>query len=249
MELDNPIKTVPVNILSQTVEASPAGVALGLTRIYRAYLNKFEGMKPGELDTAFRNLKAGTVGTAAMMAGWYFYENLGGTRPSGMFQKPESGGKDKLKEGQVKVGDATLPGIGFHNETWQAAQVMASYRHLLDKQYGKGKVEADANLILRAALGIAENTPGFKQTLAVQMATTLNPKKALSQWVASRAVPSPVSQIARWLDTPGELSFETFMKETTKRYPRDTADEFKARIPGLRQEVPKTRNINTSHRK
>ena len=243
IELDNPIKRVPVNILGQGIEATPAGALYGAAQILDAYRRGFEKMKPGDLDAAFRRVKSGTVGTAAMLGAWYAYEYIGGSKTTGSFrgQEDKKAKPGEPKQGQVKVFGEMLPEMGFHNETWAAAQMVASYRHLLDSQYGKGHVEANFDAFLRVALGQVVNVPGFKQSLVIQMAQNRTPGKTLAQWAASRAVPAGVAQIARWLDTKGELSFETFMKEPTKRFPSSVAEEFESRIPGLREALPKSK--------
>lgn len=249
IELDSPTKTVPVNVIGQIGETA-FGLPMGTLEIFNAYRKGFEGMKKGDLDAAFRRVKNGSVGALAMLGAWYAYENLGGSKTSGpMYDKPEKRRRPGMPaEGQVKVGEITLPELGFHNETWAAAQMVASYRHLLDAQYGKDTVDANSDAILRVILGEIKDMPGLKQSGLLQMAQTKEPTKTASQWAAARIIPGGVAQIARWLDTPGDISLETFMSQPTKRYPRTGVEEFKARIPGLREEVPTRRQPTTSYR-
>lgn len=243
IEMDNPVKNVPVNIISQTGEAM-TGSVIGTAQILKAYKNGFENMKPGDLDAAFRRVKNGTVGALAMVGAWYAYESIGGSKTGGSYTgQPDKNRKaNEPKEGQVKVGDTMLPEMGFHNETWAAAQMIASYHHLLDEQYGKKTVETHADAFLRAALGPLKDVPGIKQSMIVSLAETKEPTKSLAQWTAARTIPAGVAQIARWIDTKGDLSFETFMKKPNQRFTRDAVDEFKVRIPGERETVPATKS-------
>lgn len=243
IEMDNPVKNVPVNIISQTGEAM-TGSVIGTAQILKAYKNGFENMKPGDLDAAFRRVKNGTVGALAMVGAWYAYESIGGSKTGGSYTgQPDKKRKaNEPKEGQVKVGDTMLPEMGFHNETWAAAQMIASYHHLLDEQYGKKTVETHADAFLRAALGPLKDVPGIKQSMIVSLAETKEPTKSLAQWTAARTIPAGVAQIARWIDTKGDLSFETFMKKPNQRFTRDAVDEFKVRIPGERETVPATKS-------
>ena len=251
IELDNPIKTVPVNVVSQTGEAV-AGSITGTWQIYKAYRKGFKDMKPNDLDAAFRQLKNGSMGALAMIGAWYAYQNIGGSKVSGsIYDNPDKKRDKNLPaEGQVRVGGITLPALGFHNETWAAAQMVASYRHLLDSQYGKETVALNYDDILRAALGPMKDVPGIKQTFVLQLAETKEPLKTLSQWTASRMVPAGVAQIARWMDTPGDLDIDTFFKQPTKRFPTNFKEELEVRIPGLRQDVSKfKRDPSTTYRK
>lgn len=243
IEMDNPVKNIPVNIISQTGEAM-TGSVIGTAQILKAYKNGFENMKPGDLDAAFRRVKNGTVGALAMVGAWYAYESIGGSKTGGSYtgQPNKKRKANEPKEGQVKVGDAMLPEMGFHNETWAAAQMIASYHHLLDEQYGKKTVEMHADAFLRAALGPLKDVPGIKQSMIVSLAETKEPTKSLAQWTAARTIPAGVAQIARWIDTKGDLSFETFMKKPNQRFTRDAVDEFKVRIPGERETVPPTKS-------
>ena len=250
IELDNPVKNVPINIISQTGEAM-TGSLTGTLEIFNAYRKGFEKMKPDDLNRAFRRIKSGSVGAAAMIGAWYAYKEIGGSKVGGAKYGTEEKGRkpDEPKEGQVRIGGAIMPEMGFHNETWAAAQMVASYHHLLDAQYGPATVEKNADAFLRVVLGPVSEVPGIKQSIASKLAETTKPMKSLGQWAASRAVPSGVAQIARWLDTKGDMSFETFMKKPTQRYPRGFVEEFKTRIPGLRTEVPTYRDTSTSYRK
>ncbi len=248
IEMDNPVKNVPINIISQTGEAM-TGSLTGTIEILNAYRTGFEKMGPEDLNRAFRRIKSGSVGAAAMIGAWYAYKEIGGSKVSGAKYGTEEKGKKpgEPKEGQVKIGNAIMPEMGFHNETWAAAQMVASYRHLLDAQYGKPTVEKNADAFLRVVLGPISDVPGIKQSIVSKLGDTTKPSKMIGQWMASRAVPSGVAQIARWMDTKGDMSFETFMKSPTQRYPRGFTEEFKTRIPGLRTEVPTYRDTTTSY--
>lgn len=217
-----PVVRVPINIAAQTAEYA-FGSLSGLGGVAAAYRNGIETLTQEDADLIMRHLVKGSIGGAALLAGYFTPKVFGGFYQPGEKRNSSDAGPNAANVNGVKI-----PAWMFHNALLQATQLGATVRRVADSKLNKHDEQPQGLSAgaLAGALGLADNIPFVRES--TEIAKLMDPKQR-QKWVGSMAesllVPGVVSKVAEWTD-----------KE--KRDPRTIGEHIKSGIPGLRETVP-----------
>lgn len=248
LESQLPILKVPVNMAKERLEYfGPVSLAHGLLRLRRAVKAGVDTIPFDVGDSIVREIKHGSVGTAAALLGWYGYEHFGGYRTP---LRPKS---DEPHEGEIEVFGVTIPrGLADHPLLMQM-QFFATMRKLAER-YGKGEFfsEGTGRGAAAAAIGTAKSVPFYD--------VPFESGKSLENTVSGRGrgfqgfvgayergmvLPPDVQRRARIQDQRDEPSAgEQVLQqlglqriEARRRTPDDLWEEFLMGVPGARNNV------------
>lgn len=251
-----PIRGVPVNIVNTLTDyllGAPKAIAeIGLKKREAIQRSKAEGkqyrvadtLTPDEADAIMRSLKQQPVGLAFMGLGALLGSAVGGFYEEGKKRKPTdlpyeslnlSGAKNTedlrgLSDRQL-LQRKIVPANLNHHFPGMLMQFGALIGETFEQEHGGASGSKAAAL---AALKELWGEMPFVSPVSDVVKGKFNP----SRFAAESLVPQIVNNVAQWTDTDERGA-------TIKRYPHNTADEFKQRIPVLREQVPTTRPERT----
>lgn len=247
-----PITTVPVNIADDIlVESSPIGLVgkAGATAAARAWndirgkTGGFKDMTDDQANKFMRLLAKGTIGSAFLYLGWANRDQLGGLHLRGEKRKPTD-----LRQGEMKVGDTTIPANLLHNTFMAEANIGASIGRLWSVPFNKLNPESyeAAMRVGEVAMGVVEEVPMAQ--LVTDLDKIFDPKQRETVLAAKAAlflVPGFSDYVARQTDKPVWFSpFEDTVQrkpDTKKGIVEEVKQNFESRIPGLRENVPESK--------
>lgn len=212
-----PVAKVGTNLVAQTFE-HVAGLEYGLGQYANAVRKGISNLEPAKADEIMRHLKKGSVGSAALLLGYFAPQIFGGLYTG----KKEDEGKPK--HGTI----AGIPSIFLHNPLLEVIQFGATIRHVADSFYKKEDENPQGlgSGVVAAVLGLIRETPVVNEV--IQSAELFDPQKqdyAASRAIAGIIVPQALQQTARLTDSEN-------------RKPVGIVQNIEAGIPGLRQKVP-----------
>jgi hypothetical protein len=218
-----PIRRVPTNIVAEVWEHM-VGLPSGALEARRAFREGIDKLTPQEADTIMRQLKNGSVGLAIMTTVFL----TGGAGIGIFYQRGQKQQPGEPKEGEIQVGDLTVPRWATHYPAAEVAKVAATITKAADLRLRKG---AEPQGITRATiaglLGLAEELPAVRETLNWEkLADPAQRESFLGEYAKSVLIPGAVQESAKYLD------------DGTKRTPRNILEHLESGIPGLREEVP-----------
>lgn len=199
-----------------------------------------------EADMVLRNLKRGSIGGAAVLLGFFNPQNVGG-----YYQKGEQRNPSEAKAGGFEVAGVHMPLWIAEHPIFQAMQIGATFRRVLDAHTAKGDGIKAATLA--TAAGIGEHVPlGEEMKQFTDLFDTNNTHKVdqfISGMVKGEIEPAFMQQIAQSTDVkPGAdnlipgLAFtdETQQKRDPDKYHgffRYLWQNLKTGVPGARETV------------
>lgn len=220
-----PITKVPYNFVKDVALHSPFSLAAHISKLLRkSFTDTIKDMTPEQKDLLMLNLKKGALGTVMYAIGYFGHQSFGGNYS--ILLKRYNGDKDA---GDLDLMGAHIPHFMTHNALAETAQLGATAAKMFDVMSEKGESFSEAMgwSILMSSLSEVEKAPFIGET--ARILTSMKQPKGVSdytgQFVSSRLIPRLVQESAEFLD--GE-----------KRKPNTFIDQFKTKIPGLRQEVP-----------
>lgn len=232
MEYELPIVKIPTNIVKRTFEYS-FGIPEGLARIaFKKWAGELDNLKPEDADLIIRNLKRGSLGATLVLAGF-----LNPTAIGGYYQPGE-----KRKPGDVPVGGLRIAGINIprflvHNPLLEQLQIGSTIRRVMDSRLKKGESSVGAlpSAVAAAYMGLTREVP-FERAME-DTVNSLNPRE-LHKFLGEQAksmVPGAVQWVAQHYDVDSNGNY-------VRRSPKTAVQVFKTAIPGLREQVPKSKN-------
>lgn len=246
----NPIVKVPTNVaakLTDMVLGLPYGISKSAYTLIKN-VDGFDGLSYAEADQLMRHLKNGSVGAFLALLGFFKYKQFGGS-----YQKGETRKAKDLKEGEVKIGDIVVPSFLAQDVSFDVMQAGATFRQTLNKTYNlkSGEKKQWPDGVLAAVSGMASPIPFIEDAaLLSQIMDEKTRNAAIAKRLASFTVPAGVATLAKQSDKPNVFNpfQEAPMRGGKAKTIQDIyAEEVKARIPGLRQTLPK-RDVTTSNR-
>ncbi|HXU25766.1 MAG TPA: hypothetical protein VN698_00935, partial [Bacteroidia bacterium] len=217
-----PFVKVPTNIAAE-IGTHVYGVPVGVAKIvYHAFNGSLENLSSDEKDIILRQLKKGSLGSAALALGYFNPQTFGG-----YYQDYEKRKKGDVKAGAIKIGDVNIPVWLLESPIFQAMQIGATIRRVKDAKV-KGEENGLTEGIWAGALGLADHVPLIDQPMRIGKAFG-NPRERqwyLGELAKGTIVPSIVQKTAEITDKEDKRSPETFMQH------------IEAGIPGLRENVP-----------
>lgn len=227
-----PIVKVPTNIVAETLQYS-IGSVTGLTRLGFAMRRGVETLRPEEADLIMRELKKGSLGGAVMLLGYFNPEVIGG-----YYQQGEKRKKGDVKVGAVRLFGTDIPSFLLHNPLLETMQIGATIRRVADAKVKKSSAETKgtAEGLYAAALGLTEEVPFAREMLEVTKAFNPREKGAFFGELGKSLF---IPQFVQWAasDTDRDVHGNVI-----KRKPETVMQHIETGIPGLRQDVPKSKN-------
>lgn len=220
-----PIIKVPTNLALETARYALGGVE-GSARLARAFARGMDKLKPEEAEMIMRAFKKGSLGSVALLFGYFNPQSVGGYWGPG-----EKRSDDEAKFGSVKVLGENVPSIMLHNPLLEAMQVGSTLRRGSDKML-HGEKMGLSNGVWAAALGLADSVPFMNEMFETdKLREPSQRSKYLNQQAENLVVPLGVQTIAKAFDKDEN-------GETVVRDPKTLIEAIESGIPGLRENVP-----------
>jgi len=228
-----PIVKVPLNIAKESF-VTAFGTPSAAIRLAHAYRKGIDKLSPEEADLIMRHFKKGSIGTGAMLLG-FFAEDMKEFLDVGGFYED----REKRKVGEVKahgfrVFGQDVPSWMAHAPVFEVMQMGATIRRTLDKEGEDGKrkgVQALPAGVLASMVGILEATPFVNEmTRSKELQSVEGRDKFVNELIKAQTIPVAVEQVAKYFD-------KTPMGETVKRAPEGLGETMMSGIPGLRNQL------------
>jgi hypothetical protein len=178
------------------------GTEIGGVKLINALRKGMENLKPEEAELIRKYLKKGTVGSALMLIGFLYPENVGG------FYQP---GKRDPKD--VEADGLRLFGVNISHHLLRAPPIFclqagATLRRVYNAAIKRGKSGPIAALDATVAVGkgIEEQLPGTRTGSDIQKLER-DPANFFAKQFLDRAVPRFITKIYEW--TTGKKIMET----------------------------------------
>jgi broad specificity phosphatase PhoE len=239
-----PFVKVPTNILGETI-SHVAGPEIALTQIISKSLGKgLKDLSQDEAESIMRNLKKGTIGHVALMAGYLNPSVFGG-----YYQKGEKRDEKDVKVGDMKVLGVNIPAWALEAPIFQAMQLGATVRRIKDTMV-KGQAKGLGEGIWGGALGLMSHEPLIDEPsrLAGMMASPTERQYFLGELAKSTLVPAALEYAAKVTDPADTRSTgEKLLEPENKRAPETIGEHVESAIPGLRENTPIKKVKPTGH--
>lgn len=216
-----PFVKVPTNIVGE-IGTNIAGLQIAGAKILHTVFTKgLDNLSSDEADFIMRNLKKGTLGTGALLLGYFNPHTFGG-----FYQDKEKRKPDDVKFGNAKVFGHSIPTWLLESPIFQTMQLGSTIRRVADKTI-KGHKEGLPEGIVTGLLSLAKEEPLIDQP--IRMGKIFGSKNErqyfLGEMAKSTMDPALLSFIAQSTD-PAE-----------KRKPTTVLQHIETGIPGLREKV------------
>lgn len=223
-----PIVKVPTNIVAE-ISQYATGLGTGGVRLINALASGVDKLSPEQADLIMRELKKGSIGTAALLMGYLNPDTFGG-----YYQPGEKREEHDAKAGSIRIGETDIPSYLLHNPLMETFQIGATVRRVADSKLHKHDPQNQgiANGTWAAALGLIEEVPFARET--VEMGKIFDPQErqyAEGELLKSILIPAVIQWIATKTDTDEQGN-------PVKRKPKTRLQHIESGIPGLRQNAP-----------
>jgi hypothetical protein len=238
-----PIVKIPTNFAGEALNYGFGSLRVAQV-IAKAITGHLNDLSPEQADSLMRSMKKGTIGIGMMSLGFFMPGLAGGYYQSGVKKDSDEPDWDGIEIGGVKI-----PKWATHFPLFEAMQIGATMRQVMDKDIDKdvNSEEALGDGIIRSARGLVSETPLFNTYSEIDQ--SISTGHVLDRWLYPELrslIPLGVQNIANWtdVDTPGWFGDFTNQSgfdptgETVKRKPEDPLQFFEYGLPGLRKNVP-----------
>lgn len=230
-----PVVKVPINIAGE-VATGVHGTLTGSLRAAHAYVKGIESLPPEQADAILRQLKTGLVGNALLLTGYLASKSIGG-----FYQKDKRGEKD-VQPGYYRVGGVDLPPAIGHSTAGILMNVGATINRVENQRSKTGVPKGVGAGALAAGSGVVKELPFIPA--ATSLTTALESEEGLTKYIhemiTSSTTPGILQHAAKLKDTPGSFP-ANLLKPSTRRIPSTNLDAMKIGVPGLREQVPKSK--------
>ncbi len=250
-----PIHRISTNVIAQSLESSPLGLAKGIGKAVTAKSRGLDNLSPEQADIIIRNIKHGLFGSAMYALGLF----AGGKAIGSFYQKYD---KDKDKEvakyNTVQIDGTRVPSALLHLPEFNAMFMGATTKRIYEETKKKPQTST-AEAAFRGAGGgvggLIEDVPGVEaaESLtniyhAIMGGDTQDMNEArygLGNFVSGRAVPGIVRNAAEAgdQDPQGHFTFP-FMREpyhrkvNIKTFGSSIKTQTQKNIPWWRNKLP-----------
>lgn len=237
-----PIVKIPTNFVGESLNYSFGSLRVAEV-IGRALTGHLNDMTPEHADGLMRSLKKGSIGAGAMAIGFYMPGVAGGYYIKG----GKKANEDDPDWGELEFAGVRIPRWATHFPVFEAMQLGATMRRIMDKDVQEGKEGSTAawDGILRSSKGMLDEVPLFNapQELTDALGQGEFGNKFLYPEVGS-LIPIVSQFTAAQLDTDENAApvnyFGIPTRPAVKRTPDGLTEALEYRLPGLRQNVPTT---------
>jgi hypothetical protein len=223
-----PIVRIPTNIIARTIQ-SAVGLEVGMGKLAVAYAKGIKELPQEHADLIMRQIKAGSIGSAFLLYGYFNASQFGGFYQQGEKRKP-----GELKAGEMKIVGLVIPVWAQHRQEFLVAQLGATIYNASHSKIHKKDMET-AGLgegALAGLLGLTGEVPFVRQ---MEDTTKVFNKYDRQNWLGRQANSLVNPQLEQWIaahtdrDAAGNL---------IQRKPETIMQNIEAGIPGLRETVP-----------
>jgi len=203
-------------------------------------------LTPEQADMVLRNFKRGSIGGAALMMGFFNPKAVGG-----YYQKGEHRAPDEANEGALRIFGHKIPAWLTEHPVFQAMQIGATYRRVLDAHMAKD--DASKAAMIAVATGVMEHIPLGEESKQFTDIMDPNNTHKFDKFIVDAAKgelePAAMQQIAQALDVkPGEETTIPGMAFDSDKQQKRNPDKYhgfwqymwesmKTGIPGVRKSV------------
>jgi broad specificity phosphatase PhoE len=229
-----PFVKVPTNILAETV-SHVAGPEIALGKIISHSLGKgLKNISQEEAESIMRNLKKGTIGHVALMAGYLNPQSFGG-----YYQKDDKRKPGDVKPGDLRIGDTDVPAWALEAPLFQAMQLGATVRRIKDTMV-KGEEKGIGEGVWGGAMGLMSHEPLLDEPSRLMEAfgSAKNRGYFFGELAKSTLVPAMIDYAAKATDPADKNSIiRKIIEPENKRSPQTVKEHVESAIPGLRENV------------
>lgn len=237
-----PIVKIPTNFVGESLNYSFGSLRV-LEVVGRALTGHLNDMTPEAADGLMRSLKKGSIGAGAMAIGFFVPGVAGGYYIRGGKKVNE----DDPDWGELQFSGVRIPRWATHFPLFEAMQLGATMRKIMDKDIENGKTEDAAvwDGVLKSSKGMIGEVPLFNapQELTDALDQGEFGNKFFYPEVGS-LIPIVSHFAAAELDTDENAApvnyFGIPTRPAVKRTPDGLTEALEYRLPGLRQNVPTT---------
>lgn len=223
-----PIVKVPTNIAGEVFEHA-TGTVTGSWRLASALRKGMENVSPEQKDLIMRNLTKGSLGSAAILLGYFNADKVGG------YYQPGKRKDGDVGFGSVRVFGHDMPSYLIHNPVMEAVQIGATVRRVAESKLRKKDQEAQGlgSGIWAAAMGLTEEIPFAREAAEVgkMLGGGGEGKYAEGELAKSLLVPGGLQWLAQHTDKDASGN-------PVQRKPYTAGEHVKTGVPGLRETVP-----------
>lgn len=234
-----PIVKVPTNIVGE-VATGIHGTVTGSLRAANAYVKGIDSLPPEQADAIMRQLKKGLIGNAILLTGYLGYKSIGG-----FYHQNDKRSKSDVQPGYYRVGSTDLPPATGHSTAGMLLDVGSTIHRVEDELQSAAKGGGKKGIgsgILAATSGLTKELPAVPAISGV--ATALESEdgfmRYIHEMITSTTTPGISQHVAKLKDTPGSFP-SNILKPATRRSPQTNLDAVKMGVPGLREQVPKSK--------
>lgn len=199
-------------------------------------------LTPEESDMVLRNLKHGSIGSAALAIGFFSPKNVGG-----FYQENEKRKKSDAAADAFKIYGHDVPKFLTEHPIFQAMQVGATFRRVLEAH--KHKEDKSSAAAMATMSGLIEGIPlasEAKQFTDLFGSDTKKGAKFISNVVKGEVEPSVLQELAQSTDTKNGAAISFDSKNQNQRAPdkkhgllKYMKQDLMMGVPGARKYVPK----------
>jgi hypothetical protein len=220
-----PVVRVPSNIVAEVGEYA-FGTLIGSVKAARAWKLGVETLKPSEAESIMRQLKKGSLGGAALLAGYLAPDVFGG-----FYNRDDKRKPGDLQHGEVMTPMGAAPNWTQHNPWLEVFQVGASARRVEDS-LRKGKERGTLEGSVAAMLGLAHEVPFVRETTEIsKVFDARTTGHAFGEFLKSLFLPQALQWLAGNLDRDSS-------GQPIERKAGTVGESIESGVPGLRSNVP-----------
>jgi len=238
MRVAVPIVRIPTNLVARTLQAA-VGFPVGATKLAIAYAKGIKELPPEQADLIARQIKAGSIGGAILLLG-YFNPKLFG----GYYQPGEKRPSKDVKAGEMRTPLGDVPTWLLHHPLIQVGQLGATVRRVTDSKLNKKAGTKPQGLplgITAGLMGLVEEVPIGREIFDLGRLHDPHERESfIAEYMKSLVVPQGVQWAARQGDKNAQGN-------VIPRRGRTIPEHLKTGIPGLRKDVPVTPAYRREH--
>jgi hypothetical protein len=223
-----PIVRIPTNLIARTIQSS-VGFPVGATKLAMAYAKGIQELPQEQADLIMRQIKAGSIGSAFLLYGFFNPEQFGA-----FYQEGEKRTPGQLKPNTAKIGGLTIAAWALERPEALAALLGASIRQVADSKIRKKDLD-NAGLgegAYAGLLGLTEQVPFAKDDIeAMKMFNKYERDSYAGRQVNALVNPQLEQWIAKHYDKDANGN-------AIQRDPKGVVQNVEVGIPGLRENVP-----------
>jgi broad specificity phosphatase PhoE len=230
-----PFVKVPTNIAAE-IGTNIYGLELGMGKLlYNGFTKGINNLSVDQKDLIMRQLKKGTIGTAALLLGYFNPQTFGG-----YYQQGEKRKEGDAKADHVKIFGVQIPAWIIESPVFQTMQIGATIRRVKDTKV-KGGEKGLGEGVWAGLLGLANHVPMIDQPMRLAHVGFDEKERQYYFGELAKGTVSPalLSYFAKVTDPADKTSVASkILDPQNKREMKSVLEHIKSGIPILRETLP-----------